>query len=150
MWHGAFKMPTKKWAIRVALAALMGLSPPALSDQPAVIWVFTADQLPPLQHTENVDRLFVLDDVDSALNKLSFANPGNEAQAKQQAMTLIQSPDGQAMLARMRRSAEAIAVAFQHGIDQLPAVLVDKQYVVYGVYNVEAALVQIARYRDAQ
>ena len=143
-------MPTNKRIGSIALAALMALVFCAQAAEPSTVWVFTADPLPPLQHTEQVDRLFVLDAVDSALKKLSFANPGNEAQATQRALALIQSQDGQAMTARLRLSAEAIAVAWQHGIAQLPAVLVDEQYVVYGVYDVESALAQIAGYRDAQ
>ena len=143
-------MPTNKRVGGIALTVLMALVLPVEAAEPATVWVFTADPLPPLQHTEQVDRLFVLDAVDSALKKLSFANPGNEAQAKQRALALIQSRDGQAMMTRLRLSAEAIAVAWQHGIAQLPAVLVDERYVVYGVYDVESALTRIAGYRDAQ
>ena len=144
-------MPIKRGYVRgMTLTALMALALPLQAGEHETVWVFTTDQLPPLQHTDRADRLFVLDNVDKALKKLSFLNPGNEAQAKQRAMKLIQSPEGQAMIARMRSSAEAIAVAWQHGIEKLPAVLVDEQYVVYGVYNVESALAQIARYRDAR
>ena len=143
-------MPTNKRVGGIALTVLMALVLPVEAAEPATVWVFTADPLPPLQHTEQVDRLFVLDAVDSALKKLSFTDPGNEAQATQRALALIQSRDGQAMMTRLRLSAEAIAVAWQHGIAQLPAVLVDERYVVYGVYDVEVALAQIAGYRDAQ
>ena len=143
-------MPIKQRCASIALTVLMALVLHVEAAEPATVWVFTADPLPPLQHTERADRLFVLDAVDNALKKLSFANPGNEAQATQRALALIQSQDGQAMMARLRLSAEAIAVAWQHGIAQLPAVLVDERYVVYGVYDVESALTRIAGYRDAQ
>lgn len=112
--------------------------------------MFTAAQLPPIQHTNRADRLFLLDEVDHSLKALSFRNPGNEEKARKQALAIIQSPQGQATINRMRGSAEAIAVAWQHGIEKLPAVLVDETYVVYGVYDVESALAQIARYRHAQ
>lgn len=123
---------------------------PAPEPAPGQVWLFTAQQLPPIRHTDRADRLFVLGDVDQSLKALSFANPGNQVQAKQRAMAVIQSTQGQAMIARMRGSVEAIAVAWQHGIEKLPAVLVDECYVVYGVYNVETALQQIERARDAQ
>ena len=138
----------KNGCLGIVLAALLGKAFAAFADES--VWVFTAHQLPPLQHTDKADRVFVLDNVDNALKRLSFANPGNEALAQQRAMAVIQSPKGQAMIARMHGSAQAIAVAWQHGIDKLPAVLVDERYVVYGVYNVESALAQIARVRDAQ
>lgn len=114
------------------------------------VWVFTADRLPPLQHVDQADRLFVLDHADDALGRLSFPNPGSEAAAKDKALLIIQSPRGQAAIARMRESAEATTVAWMHGIEKLPAVLVDEQYVVYGVFDVAAAIDQIARYRDAR
>ena len=65
-------------------------------------------------------------------------------------MTILRSPSGQAAIARMRDSAEATAVAWQHGIEKLPAVLVDEQFVVYGAFDVAFAIAQVARYRDAR
>ena len=114
------------------------------------VWVFTADRLPALKNVDRADRVFVLDHADNALKNLSFPNPGSEAAARDRAMLIIQSPQGQAAIARMRQSAEATTVAWQHGIEKLPAVLIDAQFVVYGVYDVAVAVEQIARYRDAR
>lgn len=124
----------------------------ALAAQAAegTVWVFTADRLPPLQHVDQADRLFVLDHADDALRRLSFSHPGSEAAARDKALLIIQSPRGQAVIARMRDSAEATIMAWMHGIEKLPAILVDEQYVVYGVFDVAAAVDQIARYRDAR
>ena len=134
----------------IVIALLSMPAQAALASDPATVWVFTADRLPTLQHVEQADRLFVLDHADTALRGLSFNNPSSEAQARQRAMAIIQSPSGQAAIDRMRNSAEAIAVAWQHGIQKLPAVLVDERYVVYGVYDVESALARITRRRDAR
>jgi integrating conjugative element protein (TIGR03757 family) len=114
------------------------------------VWVFTANRLPPLQHVDQAERLFVLDHADNALRRLSFPNPGSEAAARDKALLIIQSPRGQAAIARMRESAEATTVAWMHGIEKLPAVLVDEQYVVYGVFDVAAAIDQVARFRSAR
>ena len=134
----------------IAIAGLAMPAQAALASDPSTVWIFTADRLPTLQHVEQADRLFVLDHADTALRGLSFNNPSSEVQARQRAMAIIQSPKGQAAIDRMRNSAEAIAVAWQHGIQKLPAVLVDERYVVYGVYDVESALAWVARYRDAR
>ena len=123
---------------------------PAQANDQASVWVFTANRLPTLRNLGHADRVFILDHADNALRGLSFNNPGNEAQARDRAMVIIQSPQGQAAISRMRNSAEAIAVAWQHGIEKLPAVLVDERYVVYGVYDVESAVAQIVRVRDAR
>lgn len=143
MWPGVFGMLR---ALVVALALQVGVTHAA---EPTV-WVFTAGRLPPLQSVDRANRLFVLDHADKALKRLSFPNPGNEAAARDKAMTIIQSPRGQAAIARMRNSAEATAVAWQHGIEKLPAVLVDEQYVVYGVFDVTLAVQQVAGYRNAR
>ena len=134
----------------MTIAGLAMSAQAVLASETSSVWVFTADRLPVLQHVEQADRLFVLDHADTALRGLSFNNPSSEAQARQRAMAIIQSPSGKAAIDRVRNSAEAIAVAWQHGIQKLPAVLVDERYVVYGVYDVESALAQIARYRDAR
>ena len=114
------------------------------------MWVFTANRLPPLQHVDQAERLFVLDHADNALRRLSFPNPGSEAAARDKALLIIQSPRGQEAIARMRESAEATTIAWMHGIEKLPAVLVDEQYVVYGVFDVAAAIDQVARFRSAR
>ena len=136
----------RRWAVTAALTVQAGI---ALAGEPTV-WVFTAERLPALQNVARAERLFVLDRADNALQGLSFPNPGNATQARERAMAMIQSPQGQAALQRMRNSAEATLIAWQHGIEKLPAVLVDEQFVVYGVYDVESALTQIARFRHAR
>ena len=143
MWPGVSGM------LRALIAALALQAGATHAADPSV-WVFTADRLPALQNVDRADRLFVLDHADNALKKLSFPNPSSEVAARDKAMLIIQSPRGHAAIARMRESAEATTVAWQHGIEKLPAVLVDAQFVVYGVYDVTAAVDQIARYRDAR
>jgi len=149
MSRGEFAMPARPNLLPwIVLAVLLNTMLPGHASDHETVWVFTAGKLPPVLQVAHADRLFVLDDVDQSLKALSFPNPRNEAQARQRAMRMLQSPKGQAVLTRIRHSAEAIAVAWQHGIVKLPAILVDERYVVYGIYNIDAALAQIARYRD--
>lgn len=136
--------------MRSALFFLLYIHTLAAQATGGTVWVFTVDRLPPLQYVDQADRLFVLDHADNALRRLSFPHPGSEAAARDKAMLIIQSPRGQAAIARMRESAEATTVAWMHGIEKLPAVLVDERYVVYGVFDVAAAIDQIARYRDVR
>ena len=79
---------------------------------------------------------------------LAFPFPGSEEAARRQAVTLLNAPQGQALLAQLRRHAQAVALAWQSGIEKLPAVLVDQRYVVYGAYDVQAALARVARFRE--
>ena len=143
MWLGVFGM-------RKVLIATLVLQACITQAADTTVWVFTAGRLPAIQNIHQADRLFVLDHADDSLKRLSFPNPGSDAAARDRAMVILQSPRGQAAIARMRNSAEATAVAWQHGIEKLPAVLVDEQYVVYGVFDVASAVEQFARYRDAR
>lgn len=136
--------------MRSAFLFLLYIHTIAAQAAEGTVWVFTANRLPPLQHVDQAERLFVLDHADNALRRLSFPNPGSEAAARDKALLIIQSPRGQKAIARMRESAEATTIAWMHGIEKLPAVLVDEQYVVYGVFDVAAAIDQVARFRSAR
>lgn len=136
--------------MRKALITALAIQACASHAADPTVWVFTAGRLPALQNVYEADRLFVLDHAEDALRRLSFANPGSDAAARDRAMVILQSPRGQAAIARMRNSAEATTVAWQHGIEKLPAILVDDQYVVYGVFDVASAVDRVARYRDAR
>lgn len=147
MSPGVFAMRRCATRWRCAMALVLAVQAGMAQAADSTVWVFTADRLPPLHNVNHADRLFVLEHADNALRQLSFPNPGNAAAARDRAMAIIQSPRGRAAIARVRNSAEATAVAWQYGIEKLPAVLVDEQFVVYGVYDVVAAL---ARVRDAR
>ena len=114
------------------------------------VWVFTTEQLPPLKHTHLAEHVFVLDDIEKPLASLSFDYPGSEAQARQRASALLNSPKGQALLADIKRNTKAVAVAWQSGIAKLPAVLVDEQFVVYGEYDVRTAIGRVEAHRRAR
>jgi len=95
-------------------------------------------------------HVFVLDDIEKPLAALAFDYPGSDEKARQRANAMLNSPEGQALMAQIKRNAQAVAVAWQSGIEKLPAVLVDEQYVVYGEYDVHAALQRIESYRHAE
>lgn len=133
------------------LALLCGITVPAMAQEaPESVWVFTTQRLPALQRLDLATEVFVLDSIDAPLKNLSFQNPKNETAARQHAMAIIQSPEGQAVLAQLKTHAQAVAIAWQSGIAKLPAVLVDGDYVVYGEYDVQVAIDRIMRYRHEQ
>lgn len=118
------------------------------SDVPIV--VYTTRGLPPLRNVDVATQIRVLDAVDASLHRLKFSYPGDPATARAHALTALDSEAGQALVPQLKHSAQSIALAWQHGITRLPAVLVDNAYVVYGDYDVHRALRRVARYRDAR
>lgn len=144
MWRGALHV-RKAFLVLMSLPFLLAANLSAT--ETASVWVFTTEQLPPLKHIGLAEHVFVLDDIEKPLASLSFEYPGSEAQARQQASALLSSPKGQALLADIKRNANAVAVAWQSGIAKLPAVLVDEQFVVYGEYDVRTAIERIEDHR---
>ena len=147
MWRGALPVG-KAFLARISLPLF--LSSNLSAAETGSVRVFTTDQLPPLKHVDLAEHVFVLDDIEKPLASLSFDYPGSEAQARQQANALLNSPRGQALLAKIKRNATAVAVAWQSGIAKLPAVLVDEQFVVYGEYDVRTAIARVEAHRREQ
>lgn len=128
--------------------ALHPVIAPAASTEPTSVQVFTTAQLPALRRLDRATQVWVLDGMEKPLKTLSFPYPGNAEAARRQAVSVINAPGGQAALAALRRTAQAVALAWQSGIEKLPAVLVDGRYVVYGEYDVQVALERVADFRE--
>ena len=143
--------PCYKTSSYQVLALLCGLSAATTAAAPPEsVWVFTARELPDVQRLDLATEIFVLDTMEKPLQNLSFQNPKNDEVARRQAMAVIRSPKGQAVLAELKTHAQAVAIAWQSGIAKLPAVLMDGNYVVYGEYDVQVAIDRIMRYRYGQ
>jgi integrating conjugative element protein (TIGR03757 family) len=104
------------------------------------VLVFTAHHLPAITGADQADHVFYLDGADKALRGLRFANPGSEEKARARISAVLQSPRGQAAIEAVQQSGTGVALAWQHGIAKLPAVLVGGDQVVYGVFDVGTAL----------
>lgn len=143
MWRGVLLM---RRAIVLA-ALLLPLSDVSQADE---VWVFTARTAPPMAGISKADRLWVLGDIDEPFSALRFENPGDANAAKRLAAARIQSPAGQAAIEKVKAIGAATVMAWRYGIDKLPAVLVDREYVVYGESSVSAALARIERHRNEE
>ena len=148
MLHGAFTVCARGifWGALCAMTLHPVAAIPA-STEPASVQVFTTAQLPTLRRLDRATQVWVLDSIETPLNALSFPYPGNEDAARRQAVSLINSPRGRAVLAQLRRTAQAVALAWQSGIEKLPAVLIDHHYVVYGDYDVQVAVERVALFK---
>lgn len=84
--------------------------------------------------------------LDGALSLDLPTDPDAAAQAVQARMG---SESWQHLFKEYGRAYEAVARAWQIGIEKLPAVVVDGTYVVYGVHDVAQALKRIEQAREA-
>ncbi|MFG6179683.1 DUF1525 domain-containing protein, partial [Halomonas sp. THAF12] len=62
----------------------------------------------------------------------------------------MQGAEWQDMAARYQQAARGVARAWMLGVEKVPAVVLDGEYVVYGEHDVQAALNQIQSYQRQQ
>jgi integrating conjugative element protein (TIGR03757 family) len=122
-----------------AIALAVGLCPCAWAEAIA----FT-DSRHPLASTGNV-RVVMLD-ASAQIEATLSANlpPDVDKAAALVRERLAQNPELPRQLAA---SYQGVLDAYSLGIAKIPAIVVDRRYVIYGEHDVEAALARIAAYR---
>lgn len=110
----------------------------------AEVWVIT-DQKHPINSVSGT-RVIELDATSHIESELSRALPADATKAAAIATQRLKSDH--ARLQQLAAAYQAVVDAWSLGIVKIPAVVVDRQFVVYGEPDVKRALRQIARYRS--
>jgi integrating conjugative element protein (TIGR03757 family) len=118
------------------------------SNAQAEVWAIT-DSAHPLNVPAGV-RLIRLDDQLRLEAQLSRSLPTNPTQASLAAQQRLNSPEGARLLAELADAQQGAADAWSIGVTKIPAVVVDRQYVVYGQPDVPAAIKAIEAARGRQ
>nr|WP_245881076.1 TIGR03757 family integrating conjugative element protein [Thauera aromatica] len=112
----------------------------------AEIWVIT-DQAHPV--AGDADRRILLDapaQIEAELAAGLPPDPGRAAAVVQQRL----KQGGTDLQRRLGTAYQGVADAWRLGITNIPAVVVDRSYVVYGETNVARAVARVEQYRRAQ
>jgi integrating conjugative element protein (TIGR03757 family) len=112
------------------------------------VWVIT-DTQHPVTGTRTPDRVIELDAPQGLEAQLSARLPSNLQQASDLAQQRLAQVD-QKWQQRLQRAYQGVVDAWTLGITRLPAVVVDRRYVVYGTSDLDLALGQIAHFRQEQ
>jgi len=91
-------------------------------------------------------RIYVLNEILRVEAELSADLPANPEQSKRIALQRIQHMGDQAKT-KMQMAAQGLAKAMQYGVDRYPAIVFDGQVVVYGVTDVQTALMHYRTWR---
>ena len=113
----------------------------------AEIAVYTTSYLPVKNTTRHEATVWVLDAPDKPLAELSKGLPNTYEEAKPAAVARINSAEGRRLLGDLQNAYQGVISAWRRQLTDLPAVVVDGEYVVYGVYDLDAALQMIERHR---
>ena len=125
----------------VVLLCLLCLCRPA---QAEIIVVF--DTQHPLKNVPDNSRLIQLDAADRLLQQLSHGLPADPVRAEAVAKQQLKASGK--LQQEIRNAYQDISDAWSLGVTKIPAVVVDRQYVVYGEPDVLRALDEIARFRS--
>lgn len=93
-------------------------------------------------------RIVELDAAERITAELAGYLPPDPSQAAQTVRRRLQESSG-ALQLRMASAANDVVEAWQLGVQKIPAVVVDRRYVVYGEPDVARAIEATSRYREA-
>jgi integrating conjugative element protein (TIGR03757 family) len=129
----------------LAILALLLFSGTATATE---VWVIS-DSQHPVTGTRTPDRVIELDAPQGLETQLSARLPPDPQQASDLAQQRLAQVDQNGQR-RLQRAYQGVVDAWTLGITRLPAVVVDRRYVVYGTSNLDLALGQIAHFRQEQ
>lgn len=110
-------------------------------------WVIS-DRSKPVTAPPNT-RIILLDDQQHLEELLSQALPEAPAQAAAIIQDYLSSPIGKRLQADLVRAQQGITDAWSLGIEKIPAVVVDRRYVIYGETDVAKAVERIKQTRGS-
>ncbi|SFY32004.1 integrating conjugative element protein, PFL_4709 family [Azotobacter vinelandii] len=110
----------------------------AITSAQAETWVVT-DRAHPVTLPAGV-RLIQLDEQQRLEDLLSRSLPDDPEQAARAAQRVMNSPQGQRLQQELAKAQQDLTDAWSVGVAKIPAVVVDRRYVVYGQPDVAAAL----------
>ena len=143
------------WLVSLVLFADTTFADQRKLNSPRVIEVFTSAQYSLVE--TDVKRagsqlqgpeitVYEIDGIQSVERDLSLNLPVEPQLSKQIALQRIQNLDEETR-SRMQSAATALARAMQYGVDRFPAIVFDGQAVVYGVIDLQVALVHYESWR---
>ena len=112
------------------------------------IWVVT-DATHPVSAAAKPTRVINLDEGQRIEAELSASLPSDPQRAAAVVQELF-SKGGSALQQRIQAAYQDLVDAWSLGITAIPAIVMDRRYVVYGEQDVERALARIAQYREEQ
>ncbi|NWN51131.1 TIGR03757 family integrating conjugative element protein [Pseudomonas sp. MAFF 301514] len=130
---------SRHWLASIALTFLSATAH-------AETWVIT-DQAHPVSAPTGV-RIIRLDDQQRLEELLSRQLPADPRQAEATIQRFLSSPAGKRLQSDLAQAQQGVTDAWSVGVAKIPAVVVDRRYVVYGETDVSKAVTQIDRARS--
>lgn len=114
----------------------------------AEAWVIT-DQEHPVSAPAPSTRIILLDDQQRLEEKLSTQLTADPSQVTATIQHYLSTPPGKRLLTDLVHAQQGITDAWSLGIEKIPAVVVDRRYVIYGETDVAKAVERINQARGS-
>lgn len=135
-------MPTQQALTRIPLNVVLPLAFLSITTfTQAQTWIIT-DQAHSIT-SPGPARIILLDQQQHLESELSRALPSDPHQAAAIMQSRLNTPSGKRLQTDLAKAQQDLADAWSLGIIKIPAVVVDRRYVVYGEPDVAKALVLI-------
>lgn len=109
------------------------------------VTIYTTYDLPAVFSREPATRIY-LDEPQRMMQTLSATRGISNRLSTGQVMRVISQKHGQHYFREVGRANAGLVQAWGHGITDLPAIVIDDHYVIYGIYDVRRARDLLAKY----
>lgn len=114
----------------------------------AETWIIT-DHNNPVSNRGRA-RVIRLDEQQRLEETLTSKLPADLTHAPATIQAYLSRPDGMKLQQQLAIAQQGVADAWSTGVEKIPAVVVDRRYVVYGETDVRKAIEKIKAYRSAE
>jgi integrating conjugative element protein (TIGR03757 family) len=140
-----FHTPLRRGLMQKRILAIALLS--ACARAQGETWVIT-DHAHPVTSTAD-HRVVLLDDQQRLEDHLTSKLPSDPTDATSSIQSYLASPEGTRFQHELTEAQQGITDAWSLGVERIPAVVVDRRYVVYGEADVDKAVALINKARSA-
>lgn len=128
--------------LRIALSVLVSVTPVGKMHALEVesVKVFTTSSLRVVPSKTSPAQIIYLDEGELLVQQLGRSLPNDQPAAEKEVLKRMATREGEALVEKIGSAYDGVVQAWSRGITKLPAILIDDQYVVYGIYNVDDAL----------
>ncbi|WP_422452174.1 TIGR03757 family integrating conjugative element protein [Endozoicomonas sp. ALC066] len=113
------------------------------------IEVFTNDRFP-VSNSDHKITYYNLDDRQRAQMRLPKNLPADLAKAKQVASQYMQTADFRKTVDALKNAYQGYIAALDYQLAKLPAIVIDGEYILYGVTSVDKALALYEQYQERE
>jgi integrating conjugative element protein (TIGR03757 family) len=114
------------------------------------ITIYTTTFLPPIQLDGDSAQIIWLDLPDRMLKNLSRHSLTVKGKNPETVLNTIREKEGADFFQQLNTQVNGLVSAWSHGIEALPAIVIEDRYVLYGMYSLQKARARADAYKAGE